>query len=142
LAQASSSALAARLSNTSIFETVTARLGLNDDGVVIVRIRTGAHQTLADAEENLAAALKAREGRRRPLLVDINGSQPLAPEVRHHDSGQVLIDGFLALAHLIDGSPLGRMTGNVYFRIARPGIPTQLFTHEPRAIAWLKGYLP
>ena len=27
--------------------------------------------------------------------------------------------------------------GNVYLRIARPGIPTQLFTDERRALEWL-----
>ena len=29
------------------------------------------------------------------------------------------------------------MMGNVYLRIARPGIPTQLFTDEQRAVEWL-----
>jgi hypothetical protein len=55
-------------------------------------------------------------------------------------SGQVLIDGFSALALLVDASPFGRMMGNVYLRIARPGIPTQLFSNEPLAIEWLSGY--
>ena len=55
-------------------------------------------------------------------------------------SGQVLIDGFSALALLVDATPFGRMMGNVYLRIARPGIPTQLFSDEARAIAWLSGY--
>jgi hypothetical protein len=29
------------------------------------------------------------------------------------------------------------MMGNVYLRVARPGIPAQLFLDEPRAIGWL-----
>jgi hypothetical protein len=27
--------------------------------------------------------------------------------------------------------------GNVYLRVARPGIPTQLFSDEARALEWL-----
>ena len=121
-------------------ETRTARIALGDRGVVIVRINSGAYQSLVDAKENLAGALAETAGRRRPLLVDIRGSQPLDADARHHYSGQTLVDGFSALAMLIEGSPLGRMMGNVYLRIARPGIPTQLFAEEERAFQWLEGY--
>jgi hypothetical protein len=122
-------------------ETSTARIGLGDDGVLIVRIRDGARQRPADARENLDTALAEGSGKRRPLLVDITGSPPLDAETRHLYSGQPLVDGFTALALLVEASPLGTMMGNVYFRVARPGIPTYLFTDEARAVEWLKGYL-
>ena len=54
--------------------------------------------------------------------------------------GWPLEAGFTALALLVEGSPLGVMMGNVYFRVARPGIPARLFTKETGAIEWLKGY--
>ncbi len=31
--------------------------------------------------------------------------------------------------------------GNVYFLVARPGIPSKLFSDEPEAVGWLKGFL-
>lgn len=117
--------------------TKTAVIHLSDDGLVIVRIRDGARQSLADAKANLAAASSQTAGRRRPLLVDIRTAQPLDADARHHYSGQTLVDNFSAMALLVESSPLGRMMGNVYLRIARPGIPTQLFIDEPRAVAWL-----
>src|SRR5215510_541024 len=86
----------------SMWTTRTAIVQLSDDGVVIVRIRDGAHQLLEDARANLAAALSATAGRRRPLLVDIRTAQPLDADVRHLYSGQTLVDGFLALALLVD----------------------------------------
>jgi hypothetical protein len=122
-------------------ETPTALVDLGPDGVVTVRIRNGAHQTLADAAQNLGAALDERAGRRRPILVDIREAQPLDAEVRHYYSGQVLIDGFSALGLLVDASPLGRMLGNVYLRVARPGIPTRLFTQPTEAHEWLTSQL-
>jgi hypothetical protein len=121
-------------------ETNTARIELRDNELLIVRIKDGACQSLSDARENLATAIAEGQRRRRPLLVDIRRAQPLEAEVRHFYSGQMLIDGFSALALLVDATPFGRMMGNVYLRIARPGIPTQLFCDEARAIEWLSGY--
>ena len=118
-------------------ETPTALVDLGPDGVLTVRVRNGAHQSLADAEQNLGAALEERGGRRCPILVDIREAQPLDAEVRHYYSGQVLVDGFTALAMLVDASPLGKMLGNVYLRVARPGIPTRLFIQPADAHEWL-----
>lgn len=121
-------------------ETKTAHIALNDQGLLIVRINDGAHQSLSDAKENLALAVSETRGARRPLLIDIRKAQPLEADARHHYSGQTLVDGFSALALLIEGSPFGRMMGNVYLRIARPGIPTQLFSDEARALEWLSAF--
>jgi len=118
-------------------ETATAIIRLKDDGLVIVKIRDGASQSLEDAKANLAMAISATSGRRRPLLVDIRTAQPLDADARHHYTGQVLVDSFSALALLVESSPLGRMMGNIYLRVARPGIPTQLFTDASQAVAWL-----
>ncbi len=120
--------------------TETALVELGADGVLSVRVRTAAAQSIANAKQNLSAALEMAAGQRRPLLVDISEALPLDAEVRHYYSGQVLVDGFTALAVVIHASPLGRMMGNVYLRVARPGIPTRLFTEPAMARAWLMSY--
>ena len=121
--------------------TTTARINLNAQGLLIVRINDGAHQTLDDARENLAAAVSETGGKRRPLLIDIRTAKPLDADARHHYSGQTLVERFSALALLVEASPFGRMMGNVYLRVARPGIPTQLFSDETQATRWLNGHL-
>ena len=121
-------------------ETKTARIALNEEGILIVRIKSGARQSLADAIENLAMAVSETRGKRRPLLVDIRQAQPLDTDARHHYSGQTLIERFTALGLLVEGSPFGRMMGNVYLGVARPGIPTRLFADEAQAVDWLKGH--
>jgi len=120
--------------------TRTARINLDDQGLVIVRVNDGAAQSLGDAKLNLAAAVSETGGVRRPLLIDIRTAQPLEADARHHYSGQTLVEAFSALALLVEGSPFGRMLGNVYLRVARPGIPTQLFADEARAVEWLHGH--
>ena len=45
---------------------------------------------------------------------------------------------FAALALLVEVSPVGKTMGNLYMQIARPGVPTQMFTCEETAIRWLR----
>jgi hypothetical protein len=118
-------------------DTTTAHITL-ESGIMRVRIRDGADQRPSDARENLSVALRETQGLRRPMLVDITRCKPLDADTRHVYSEQPLVDGFTALALLIESSPLGRMMGNVYLRVARPGIPTQLFTGEASALTWLR----
>ena len=118
-------------------DTRTAVIRLTADGLVIVTVRDNAYQSLEDAKTNLAAAVSATAGRRRPLLVDIRTCRPLDADARHHYSGQTLVDNFSAIALLVHATPFGRMMGNIYLRIARPGIPVQLFTDESWALKWL-----
>ncbi len=118
-------------------DTRTARIELSPAGVVVVRVRDGARQSMTDASENLSAAIAARGGVRRPLLVDIRTAAPLAADVRRQYSGQNIADAFTALALLIDTSPLGRMMGNVYFSIARLPMPMKMFVKEASALEWL-----
>lgn len=109
-------------------------------GYVVTRIDADASQTVADADENLAATIAACGTTQCPLLLDISRCLPLASEVRDRYSDQRLLASFAAIAILIEASALGRMMGNVYLRIARPPIPTRLFTDEASAIAWLRGF--
>jgi hypothetical protein len=118
-------------------ETRTAVVTLERDGCVVVRIRAGVAQTLEDAKGNLGAAIAQSAGQRRPILIDIRRAVTLDAEVRRYYSGRVLIDSFTAMALLVNASPLGRMIGNVYLRIANTFIPTRLFTDEPPARTWL-----
>src|SRR5215475_15026737 len=121
-------------------DTRTARIELSDVGVVIVRIRNGARQSVSDASENVSTAIATRGGQRRPILVDIRQAAPLAADVRRMYSGRNIADAFTALALLIDTSPLGRTMGNVYLKIARLPMPMKMFVEESQALVWLDAH--
>ena len=121
-------------------DTRTARIELSDAGVVIVRIRNGARQSVSDASENVSTAIATRGGQRCPILVDIRQGAPLAADVRRMYSGRNIADAFTALALLIDTSPLGRTMGNVYFSVARLPMPMKMFAEESKALEWLDGH--
>lgn len=107
---------------------------------MIVRIRPGAVQSVEDAKENIRVTVEASGGKRVPLLTDIRGATPLDAETRHYYSGRQLTDFFTALAVLVPIGAFGKMFGNVYLRVAKPGIPAQLFNSEEEALHWLKSH--
>jgi hypothetical protein len=106
-------------------------------GVVVARIGDQV-QSMDDARENLAACARLAAPDRKPLLVDIRAARPLLPEVRLYYVGENMDPSFSAFGLLVRGSPLGRMMGNVYLRVARASIPTRIFSDESKAIAWLR----
>lgn len=120
--------------------TRTAEVSLHEGWCVVTRIHKGATQSLAAAHENLGAAIAISQPGRRPLLVDITVCAPLEAEVRHFYSGEKLVESFAALGLLVEATPFGRVMGNIYLRVARPGIPTRLFADEGAAFAWLRTF--
>lgn len=125
-------------------DTRTARIEVHTSGCVIVRVLP-IEQTVDDARENVTVAIELSGGSRRgPLLVDITRTAPLVSEVRHYYVGGALTDNFTALGLLVDPSPMGRMMGNVFFRMIEAvdgqraeAAPAQVFEDENAAIEWL-----
>jgi hypothetical protein len=111
-------------------------------GVTVVRIDADAIQSVQDAKDNIHAAVQIALPQKLPLLVDIRKAKTLEADVRHYYSGQILIDSFQALCMLLDITPLGRMMGNLYMKVAKPGIPTHLSEDEAEAVNWLQQYCP
>ena len=95
--------------------------------IVVVRVQRGVQQSLDDARANIEACIQVAGNERCRLLVDISQAETISADVRHYYSGGKLTTWFSALAILVDASSVGRAMGNLYLRIARPGVPTQLF---------------
>lgn len=117
--------------------TSTATAVVRDDGIVSITIDKGVKQLLPQAQQNLAAVLSLAEGLKTKLIIDMSGALPLDPDVRHFYADAPLSTKFTAVALVVAASPLGRMMGNVYMRVARSPIPMQLFPDVESAAAWL-----
>src|SRR4051812_33743261 len=116
----------------------TSKIWLREDGIVWVEILSSVKQVLQDAKDNLAAAVAVSEGDRRSILIDLRQAEPLDPHIRHFYSGTKLGNLFVRLGILVSASSFGRIMGNIYLGVARPGVPIQLFESEEEAITWLK----
>jgi hypothetical protein len=123
-------------SSVEAITTRTGRVELVDERIVAMRMGDMV-QTVEDARANLEACSRLAAPDRKPFLADIRLARPLMPEVRRVYMGESLV-AFAAMAMLVRATPLGRTMGNVYLKIARPAIPTKLFTQESKALAWLR----
>jgi hypothetical protein len=50
------------------------------------------------------------------------------------------MDDTLATALIVD-SPVGRIIGNFFIGMNKPGIPVKIFDSEDKAIQWLRGFI-
>ena len=116
--------------------TRTARVEKTPEGIVVTRILAEVRQSVNDAVENISASAEVCGGRRAPIVVDLRQAQPLDAETRHYYSGKQLTDFFTSLAILVPIGAFGKMMGNLYLRVANPGIPSRLFDSEREAIDW------
>jgi len=121
--------------------TRTARVETTSNGIVVTRILPDVEQGIRDAVENISVSAEACAGRRAPILVDLRDARTLDAETRHYYSGKQLTDFFTAIALLVPVGAFGRMMGNLYLRVANPGVPARLFDSEAAALTWAAGHL-
>ena len=123
-----------------VITTSTTRHWLRDDGFLQSQALPGAGQTLADARGSVAAYMSLCGGRRRPLLVDLGGAGgPMDRAAREYYAGTEL-STVVSAAALLVGSPVGRVIGSFFLRIAQPATPIRIFTNEQEALDWLERF--
>ena len=100
-------------------------------------VEKGAEMTVEDAREALAATERVALGRRLPVLVDLRGIKAQTREARQYFVSEEATRVSASVALLV-GSPVSRVVGNFFLRLNVQRTPTQLFTSEEDAIAWLE----
>lgn len=121
-----------------VISTSHFRISGNDDGIVELTWLPNVHVDLAVAEQTLDVMDRLGGGKHRyALLVD---SRALASMDRHARHFYQRAEGPLAVALLIS-SPLTRMIATFFMGLNQPALPIKLFTSEPEARAWLRGFL-
>ena len=110
---------------------------LGEDGVARIRYTVDAVLTEALARRAMADLGILTNGERRPLLADIRKVKSLTREARKYLDNATW---FSALA-LLAGSPATQLMVNFFLGMTRPKVPTQMFTDEEKALAWLRRYV-
>lgn len=122
-----------------VIETRTTKLWLRDDGIVHAVDLGKSQVALVDAQENVAAALKVANGKKRPLFVDIRPVRSVTREARLYYRDET--GAHATAAAILIGSTTSRVIGNFVIGLDKPAVPARLFTSEAKAIEWLKGFL-
>ncbi|MBR9652738.1 hypothetical protein [Thalassovita aquimarina] len=120
--------------------TKTAVITLGEDGIIRVSSPPGTIDTLATARENARAFDKLCGGKKRPVLIYMEGTREEPQDVRRFYSDLSLSIPVAASA-LIVSTPVSKVIGSFYIGFNRPRHPIKLFTSESEAIEWLKGYM-
>lgn len=109
---------------------------LADAGFIHAVMDPGARFELADAREAVALTWTLARERRCGVLVDMRGVQAQTRQAREYFVSEEVAAKISAVALLVE-SPVSRMIGNFFLRLGSHRIPTQLFTEEAAAEAWL-----
>ena len=119
--------------------TQTAESVLGKDGIVRVRMLPGTKEDLASAKATIAALSELCDGGKRAVIVDMAGTLSATQDARRYYSSEHATDCMTACAMLV-GSPLSKVLGSFFLGLNKPRHPMRLFTSEPEAVSWLKGY--
>jgi hypothetical protein len=119
-------------------ETPTARVQLREDGILELRIKDGAYDTLETAVliERTIDSLVGPSGH-APLMVVIGQGLGASEEARRLWAARQP-GGTVTCIALVVRSPVSRVFGNMYVRLMKWGVPVRLFTEEADALDWLR----
>ena len=120
--------------------TETARIRLRGDGLIHVEISTTRSQTPADAVENLAVAASFCKEKRRGVVLDLRGTNPLLPETRKVFMDPEMGKSYKALALIVSSDKVSRLMANIYMHIARLPFPMRLCLDIEEAKEWLYSF--
>lgn len=116
-------------------------VSLDAEGIFRARSKPKAEITLEHAQDIIRQIAKVNAGARRPILVDLTGARSISRDARQYFAGPETAKVESAAALLVH-SPLSRVLGNFFMGMNKALTPTRLFTSEPEALAWLRGFLP
>lgn len=122
---------------TAQVEVRTQKIWLDAEGIVHAKLKPNLMFGLADALEAVRAIRELCGDKRSPVLVDMTELLSMDREARQYFAGAETAQVESAAAILIR-SPLSRAIGNFFLGLNKPLFPTQLFTSESDALAWLK----
>ena len=128
------------MEDVKIIETETARLWMDEDGILRALYNEKATETLTEAKKNVAAAQSLAGDRMVPVLVNMSGLKRITREARIYYTVEAPKRYCIAQA-LITNSAVSRMIGNFVIGIQNPEFPLRLFSSEEEALPWLREYL-
>ena len=118
-----------------IYELHSAKVWLDDDGIIREIFLSGSEITLSDAEEILSVYHTLEQGRKYPVYMDTRGVKSVGRDVRNYVKEN--FDSYV-FAIAATGTPIVRMLSELFNRLNKPPYPTRFFTTEKDALEWLK----
>ena len=109
---------------------------LDERGFVRARLDRGASLQLQDARDAVQATWIVAGEQRRAVLVDMTELGEESREARLYFVSDEAGGRYSAVAILV-ASPVSRVIGTFFLRLAAHKVPTRLFSSEREAVDWL-----
>ena len=107
------------------------------DGVIYVQAKDKVYLELADARE-MTGIFEQLTDSPVPLLVDFHTSMGQSGDARKYFAHDENHSRLITATALIVNSPVSRTLSFFFVTIAKPIRPTQFFSDEAEALAWLR----
>jgi hypothetical protein len=125
---------------SEIFYTRTARIYLDEDGIIRSIAKDGAELTRQDAVDGFAIMKQLCGDRKRPFLADMRPIASADTENREY-AARAEHAAYIAAAAVLADNPITRIITNLFLSVYQPAYPTRMFTSEEEGIEWLRQYL-
>ena len=120
--------------------TRTEKIALHPSGIVICTVHKSIYMELEDSIENMNAITELSEGKKVPVIVDIQASKGASKACREYFASDEAAKVQSACVLLVS-SPMSRLIGNFFIGLNKTKFPTRLFSDKDSAISWLKTFL-
>ena len=120
-------------------KTRTARISVDENGIVIIRIIEGVKMDFEDAADNFLVVKHLTEGGRCLKLIDARVNWSLDKKAQSFFSGKDVKERTRARAIVIN-STVKKLLLNFFHSMNVINAPTKVFTDYNEAYKWLKGF--
>ena len=116
--------------------TRTAKITLEREGYIRIKMLSGAVVDSEDALDNLLVIKNLSEGKKTLKLVDIRGKWSITSEAKKVTQKNFTPENTIARAYVVD-SYLTKVLLAFFQSFSSKDIPEEFFNHEDEAVAWL-----
>ena len=109
---------------------------LDEDGIIVAIGSSQQLHTLEQAMENTKINAELAGEFRRPFLIDMNKVKSMSREARAYYAGPEPQKSITAVG-LVTSSSVGKAVANFFLLLAKPAVPTRIFTDFTEAKLWL-----
>lgn len=125
------------LTEVKVITTRTARISLDNDGIVHVFYLSYSDVDVEDKKEHHAAFAEITGGIKHPFLINAGDHVSFTREARNYGSRMEKHQPFKAFA-LVARTAAYMLMANFYFQFHKPAMPYRIFRSEEEALKWLK----
>ncbi len=120
-------------------ETSVAEMRIDEDGILNIKIKKGAHLTLEKIQEYFEVSNNLLGDRSALVLFDASEKYSITEEAKAYGQTEDATKKRIAIA-FVTNSMANKLMFNLYLKIYKPKVPTKMFSNKTSALSWLKTF--